>query len=148
MIDRFEGEYEFLSNFYQHPVFYNGQWWETNEHPFQAAKTLDLVEKLNIKNAATPGLAKRLGRHVKLRPDWEIVKTKVMYDICLAKFSQSKELAQKLLDTGDQELVEGNYWNDTFWGVCDGKGQNHLGKILMQIREELRGTDKEATNRS
>ena len=71
-----------------------------------------------------------------------------MYDICFKKFSQSEELKKKLLDTGDQELIEGNYWNDTFWGVCEGKGQNHLGKILMQIREELRGTDKEATNRS
>lgn len=148
MIDKFDGEYEFLSNFYQHPVFYDGQVWASNEHAFQAAKTDDLIEKLRIKSALTPGQAKRLGRIAPLKANWELIKVKVMYDICFKKFSQSEELKKKLLDTGDQELIEGNYWNDTFWGVCEGKGQNHLGKILMQIREELRGTDKEATNRS
>ena len=60
-----------------------------------------------------------------------------MYDVCKAKFTQNPELAEKLLATGEQELVEGNNWNDTFWGMCRGKGKNMLGNILMKIREEL-----------
>ena len=83
--------------------------------------------------------AKRMGRRVELRVDWETVKERIMYEICLAKFTQHSELAQKLLKTGTKYLVEGNYWGDTEWGVCNGKGKNKLGKILMRVREELRG---------
>ena len=61
-----------------------------------------------------------------------------MEDICRAKFTQNEELKKKLIDTGDATLIEGNTWNDTFWGVCNGVGENNLGKILMKIREELK----------
>ena len=73
-----------------------------------------------------------------LRDDWEAVKIQIMYQIVYAKFSQNPLLKQKLLDTGDAYLQEGNTWYDTFWGVCNGVGQNNLGYILMRVREELR----------
>ena len=85
-----------------------------------------------------PSKAKQLGRKVKLRKDWEEVKTNIMYDICLAKFTQNQDLKEKLLKTGNAILIEGNWWNDTYWGVCNGIGENNLGKILMKIREELK----------
>jgi len=86
-----------------------------------------------------PSEAKRLGRRVRLRSDWEQVKYDVMLDVVRAKFNQHPDLAQKLLATGDEELVEGNDWGDTYWGVCNGRGKNMLGKILMRVRAELRG---------
>ena len=85
-----------------------------------------------------PSSAKRKGRRVKLRNDWEEVKDQIMYEIVLNKFSQNEELRKKLIATGDEYLEEGNTWYDTYWGVCNGKGKNKLGKILMQVREELR----------
>ena len=86
-----------------------------------------------------PSEAKRLGRRMRLRSDWEQVKYDVMLDVVRAKFNQHPDLAQKLLATGDEELVEGNDWGDTYWGVCNGRGKNMLGKILMRVRAELRG---------
>ena len=86
-----------------------------------------------------PSEAKRLGRRVRLRSGWEQVKYDVMLDVVRAKFNQHPDLAQKLLATGDEELVEGNDWSDTYWGVCNGRGKNMLGKILMRVRAELRG---------
>ena len=85
----------------------------------------------------TPGQAKRAGNKLVLRPDWEQIKIIVMTDLCRIKF-QDPHMRKLLLDTGDAELIEGNWWNDTFWGVCNGIGQNHLGKILMAIRNLLR----------
>ena len=95
----------------------------------------------SIKNeflSLSPSDAKRLGRRVRLRNDWEDVKDKVMYDICIAKFMQNKNLAQLLIETGDATLIEGNTWGDRVWGVCDGVGENRLGKILMQIRAKMK----------
>ena len=92
-----------------------------------------VLTKLNLSEA------KRLGRRVRLRSDWEQVKYDVMLDVVRAKFNQHPDLAQKLLATGDEELVEGNDWGDTYWGVCNGRGKNMLGKILMRVRAELRG---------
>lgn len=86
-----------------------------------------------------PNRAKAMGRRVKLRKDWEDVKNRIMYEICLAKFVQNKELRDALLSTKDEELIEGNTWNDTYWGICNGKGLNMLGKVLMRVRSELRG---------
>ena len=68
----------------------------------------------------------------------EEVKDQIMYEIVLNKFSQNEELREKLIATGDEYLAEGNTWHDTYWGVCNGKGKNKLGKILMQVREELK----------
>ena len=137
MIDSFRGQYYFLSNFYNADVEYDGITYKNNEAAFQAQKVLSDGEKLRF-SELDPRKAKKLGRKVKLRKDWNDVKDNYMYEICKAKFTQHEDLAQKLLETGDEELVEGNKWNDTYWGVCNGKGKNQLGKTLMRIREELK----------
>jgi ribA/ribD-fused uncharacterized protein len=137
MINSFEGEYAFLSNFYEHPISNGVITFPTNEHYFQAMKTLEDDERLAIARAATPGQAKRMGRSVKLRPDWESIKLDVMETAVRVKFTDP-ELAAKLVATGDEELIEGNWWNDTFWGVCNGVGENHLGKILMKVRADIK----------
>jgi len=81
-------------------------------------------------------LAKKRGRKVTMREDWDQVKIPIMEDLLSQKFSDPV-LAKKLVETGDSQLVEGNWWGDVFWGVCRGEGQNNLGKILMKIRERL-----------
>ena len=100
-------------------------------------KTLDINQRRAIANASTPGLAKKMGRSVSLRPDWEDIKDDVMLEGLYRKFADD-ELADWLLDTGDEELVEGNWWHDRYWGVCDGVGQNKLGKLLMKVRSEIK----------
>lgn len=137
MIESFTGQYRFLSNFYPCPVEFEGISYRTVEHAFQAAKTHDLLYRTFIENAETPAKAKRLGRKAPLRENWEEVKIDVMHDLLREKFEHF-ELAMSLLSTGDEELVEGNWWGDTFWGKCNGFGANHLGHLLMEIREELR----------
>ena len=142
MIDKFEGEYAFLSNFYPSPI----EVWideevhlmaPTAEHVFQYLKTPSEEEGIDILMAQTPGQAKRLGRKCFLRKDWEEVKDHAMLSVLRAKFA-NPELKEKLIATGDAELVEGNHWNDTYWGVCNGIGKNMLGKLLMQVREEIK----------
>lgn len=105
-----------------------------------SAKTLDPKLKEKIRQADTPGKAKKIGRSVDLREDWEDVKIAVMIAVIRRKFSARyrPELCQQLIDTGDAILVEGNTWGDTFWGVCNGKGKNNLGRILMARREVLK----------
>lgn len=134
-IDRFEGPFAFLSNFFPAPVF----GYPTVEHAYQASKTLDKEERGKIRAAATAAIAKRLGKTVTLRGGWEELKLPYMEVLVREKFTRHPELGKRLLATGKEELVEGNWWGDTFWGVSQGKGENHLGKILMQIRAELEG---------
>lgn len=134
MIDSFRGAYHFLSNFYPAPVTYNGLTYRNNEAAFQAQK--DLTRSKDF-TSLEPGTAKRLGRRVVLRPDWEDVKLGIMEELVRAKFEQNPELKEKLIATYPQRLVEGNNWNDTFWGVCRGRGNNALGLILMAIRNEF-----------
>lgn len=145
MINNFDGPYAFLSNFYDSPFeilvgdkLYTAK---TVEHGFQAAKVINYhnEEALEILAAPTPGKAKRLGRKCHMRPDWEQVKDRVMLSLLRKKFADPV-LAEKLIATGDEELVEGNWWGDRYWGVCvtDGIGQNKLGQLLMQVRNELK----------
>lgn len=132
------GEYSFLSNFYLvDEGLYAGM---TVEHWFQAGKTQDEAWRNRILDAESPGVAKKLGRRAPLRSDWEEVKLPLMLKCLRTKFTTGTKLAQRLLDTGDAELIEGNWWGDAFWGVDQktGKGENHLGRLLMQVREELR----------
>lgn len=136
MIDNFRDAYAFLSNFYDVPVEYNGLCFCNSEAAFQAQKTVDETERVQFTNLDASN-AKRLGRIISLRDDWERVKIQVMYEVCYAKFTQNPRLAKWLIETGDEILVEGNTWNDKFWGVCNGEGANNLGKILMAIRTEL-----------
>lgn len=136
-IDSFMNENRFLSNFWMQPVEYDGAVYPCNESAFQAAKCLDSKDRKPFETMG-PSDAKRAGRRVKLRSDWESVKISVMTDIVRKKFAPGSGLAEKLLATGDAQLIEGNTWNDTFWGVCRGRGRNELGKILMKVRDELR----------
>jgi len=136
MINKFTGRFDFLSNFYLHKVDFEGVTYPSSEHAYQAAKTLDKSLRLGIANLPTPGKAKKAGKNLELREDWEDVKVDIMREILVTKF-QDPELQTKLLDTGYHELIEGNTWGDRFWGVCEGTGQNHLGKLLMSIRQNI-----------
>ena len=142
-IDSFNRDYAFLSNFYESPIEFEGIKYPTVEHYFQAMKTLNLSERKNIADAPTPGKAKQFGRSVWLRADWENVKDDVMLAGLRLKF-QIPELRTELLNTGDAELIEGNFWHDNTWGDCvcdkclDKPGENRLGKLLMKVREEIR----------
>lgn len=146
-IKSFHGENYFLSNFSPCMLVYEGITYPSTEHAYQAAKTLDLGERLKISKLPTPGMAKRAGRNIQLREDWDKIKNQIMHDICKTKFSKSY-FKLRLLATGDAYLEEGNTWCDNYWGVCTcGKcpenkkqpkeNQNHLGLILMQIRESF-----------
>lgn len=138
-IDSFKGDHAFLSNFYRSSiVMHDGMEYPTVEHAFQAHKTHDMQERHHISQLDTPGKAKRAGRKVKLRDDWEEIKVAIMRGIVERKFLDHRDLREKLLATGNAELIEGNTWNDIFWGMCRGKGENHLGKILMEVREYFR----------
>lgn len=142
-ITDFRGVYDFLSNFYAADVEYEGATYPTIEHAFQAAKSLDYAEHRSVKAAGSPGIAKRMGRKIKRRSDWFDVSLVIMEMLVKQKFTRYPELKSKLLATGSANLIEGNNWNDRFYGcIYDDKqnewvGENHLGKILMKIREEL-----------
>lgn len=136
-IDRFTGSNRFLSNFWSVAIAFEGQTYRTVEHAYQAAKTHDEDERRRIRNEPDATGAKRRGKNVDLRLDWDLVKIDVMRELLRQKFG-TEPLRSRLLRTGRAKLVEGNWWGDQFWGVCDGKGENHLGRLLMEIREELR----------
>jgi len=142
-IDSFRGEYGFLSNFYDCKVYYNGMTFKNSEAAYQAMKCLSAEEALSFQEHSASE-AKHHGQLVKLRPDWEQVKLRNMEEIVRAKFVQNVHLAKKLVATGDAELIEGNTWGDTYWGVDTRKkkGENHLGVILMGLRSELTAMNK------
>jgi len=157
MIDKFSDYYHFLSNFYPHTFSYptpdstGGPWlttWQSKEyrsteHAYQAFKADNEAEHEYVRNLDTPAKAKRAGRTVSKRKDWEQIKFDLMLDLLRAKFSDTM-LAKLLMDTDDKKLVEGNYWHDNIFGncTCDAckniEGKNMLGKLLMQIRDELK----------
>jgi len=130
-------EHGYCSNFYRTPITVNGEFYPTVEHYYQACKTMDLEEHEMIRTLSTPKEAKFAGYHVKLRPDWERVKEGVMLEGLRAKFTAYSVLREKLLSTGDAVLHENSPW-DKYWGYAKGKGQDRLGILLMQVREELR----------
>jgi ribA/ribD-fused uncharacterized protein len=132
----FRDTYAFLSNFYESPFTIKGVEFKTVEHFFQAMKCTDKKEFMSIVNCETPGQARSLGRRVNLREDWQDIKVSVMYKGLKKKF-EDPLLEKLLLNTFDRKLVEGNTWNDTYWGVCNGRGENVLGRLLMKVREEL-----------
>ena len=143
IIRQFKDEYDWLSNFYLCNILYKGEYYTSAEAAFQAQKCVDENEK-KLFLTLPPGKAKRLGRIVKLRTDWEQVKEKIMYEILLIKFTQNIELKEKLLDTNDNYLMEGNNWGDIFWGVCPPEGEpgknglNVLGELLMKVRSDIK----------
>lgn len=137
IINKFSGANAFLSNFYPCEIYIDGLCYPTAEHAYQASKTTDPVWRERIQKCKTPGIAKRLGKKVPLdNPLWlEDRGLLVMRDIIARKMA-SKAIRDKLKATGDKKLIEGNSWGDTFWGVCNGKGENNLGKIWMEIRKK------------
>jgi ribA/ribD-fused uncharacterized protein len=153
MIDKFEGRFRFLSNFYPCKIEHKGITYPSVEHYYVAMKVTemqlidgkyytaaDFREMLpKIKEA---GDVKKLGQRIKVRKDWDEKKFDFMDWGVREKF-KDEYLGDLLLSTGDQDLIEGNWWHDIYWGVCSctkctGKGENNLGKILMSVREELK----------
>lgn len=144
----FFGEYRYLSNFHLCKVVVDGLEFPSSEHAFMYGKLTD--EKKEWVSPVTHRSlyddvillsckdVKAWGRTVDLRPNWDAERLKVMEDALYSKFTLNEDIKQKLRDTGDLYLEESNWWKDTFWGVCNGVGQNHLGKLLMKIRNELK----------
>jgi hypothetical protein len=146
-IEKFADEYRFLSNFYAVPIVIGDDVFPSVEHAYQAAKNPTDVHWRACLIAPTPGIAKRLGWRTKLRPDWHEIRAEVMFALLKQKFAKGSALAAKLLETGDEELVEGNYWHDVFYGQCNGTcssgphvpfGDNVLGELLMDVRAGLK----------
>jgi len=156
VIARFRGAYGFLSNFHMCPVEYEGIKYPSSEHAFQAAKTLSISVRRRIQDAGTPAMAKFIGSQLILRPKWDDIKIETMKKVVRAKFEQNPVLRMALFETGDAVLVEGNGHGDDFWGAIRKKkhglpkwetegdpwyGHNHLGRILMELREEMTNGD-------
>jgi hypothetical protein len=141
VIREFTGRYAFLSNFYPARVHYEGIWYPTTEHAFQAAKSYDHFTREWVATWPTPGQAKKAGRTIKIDGDWEARRVNVMSDVLALKFVRDGHLARMLDDTGSEWLQEGNTWGDTFWGVdlSTRVGDNMLGQLLM-VRRELNRT--------
>lgn len=139
-VKMFRGQYAFLSNMHPASFLWDGRMYLNAEAAFQSAKCLDPFERDRFSHMDGK-TAKREGKKVLLRKDWEQVKVGLMKEIVTAKFAQNKDLLQQLIFTGSVTLTEGNMWNDTFWGVNlkTGKGENHLGRILMEVRAALGG---------
>jgi ribA/ribD-fused uncharacterized protein len=140
IISEFQGDYRWLSNHVPVIVTYDGHKFPTVEHAYVYSKTLVKEEQelfLAEMDDMSPGQAKRLGKSLTLRPDWESVRLDIMRDLTRQKYSK-EYYRSKLLQTGDAEIVEGNTWGDTFWGKYKGEGENNLGKIIMEVREHLR----------
>jgi len=136
-ITRFRGEHRFLSNFWPAPVKFDGEVYATVEHAYQASKTTNREDRQRIRNCKTPSQAKSMGKKIDLRLNWEDDRVTTMLQLVLKKFYRGSDLAEMLLETGEQILIEGNDWGDEYWGVCNGKGCNFLGEILMIVRKVL-----------
>jgi ribA/ribD-fused uncharacterized protein len=133
-------KYGCFSNFSAHPVEIRGKEWPTSEHFFQAQKFAGTEHEEAIRRAKSPMIAARMGRDRSkpIRPDWELVKDDLMREAVRAKFSQHRDLREILLATGDAAIVE-HTENDSYWGDGgDGSGMNTLGRILADVRAELR----------
>ena len=146
MIDNFDGQYKFLSNFHLSQIYYEGNAYPTVEHAYQAGKSTEHFFRKLIASlpASKAGLAKRRGRDIKLRPDWKSLQIDLMHELLCNKFKQ-EPFRTKLLETKDAIIIEGNYWHDNIWGdcLCGGdtckkiEGQNWLGRLIMDIRSQL-----------
>jgi len=140
-ISKFENEFYFLSNFYPRQIEYKKLIWPTSEHIYQACKAKTEEDFMRIREAVTPGQARKLGRKIAIRPDWFNIRLEVMVGVVTLKFDQHIDLKQKLLNTEEAILIEGNFWHDNFWGDCycrkciNIKGLNYLGRILMGLKK-------------
>lgn len=137
-IESFSGANRFLSNFWPCEVEFEGMIFRSVEAGYVASKTLDLEIRKQVQQLDTSGKCKAFGKTIILRPDWKDVKLKVMEYLLRQKFKKGSELGNKLVETFPKILIEGNTWNDTFWGICNNEGKNHLGKLLMKIRKDIK----------
>lgn len=139
VVTRFSGDEFFLSNFHESSCIHDMVIYRSVEHAYQAAKSLDATARALVAAETTPGRAKHVGRYLSLRRDWESVKLDVMLSCVRSKFTVSLYLQDMLRATAPMPLVEGNHWGDTFWGAIGPAliGQNHLGRILEQVRAEV-----------
>jgi ribA/ribD-fused uncharacterized protein len=140
-IHGFFNEYRFLSNFWPCTIEYEGLKFNNSESLYMAHKSGNVEDFTKFAGITKPGDAKRLGRTVKLRSDWDQVKFAIMEDVLRLKFGQNPDLRAKLLATNEVELIESNSWHDNIWGSCicsqcGNKGKNNLGKILMKLRQD------------
>lgn len=136
-ISKFVGKNRFLSNDYMADVIYNGILYCCNTSAFESQRSTDSIIRMEFADLS-PYSAKVRGRCIETREDWNTVKEQIMMEICVQKFLQNPKLMKQLFDTGDAELINSNNYKDTYWGTYNGKGSNTLGKILMQIREDLK----------
>ena len=143
-ITSFTGRYRWLSNFWTVTVRgTDGRPYRTVEHGYVAAKCMFVTDRIAVQALHTPGAAKRFGRNVRLRPEWaaEGFRLLIMKMLLIQKFADPT-LRSELLETGGMPLIEGNTWGDTFWGESPlGTGSNHLGKLIMRIRDDLMRTE-------
>jgi len=144
-VESFTGEFFFLSNMYPCRVVVDGMAYPSTENAFQAMKTDNREERVSFQ-ICKPKEARRLGRKLELKDGWEMKKIELMEALVRYKFTMYRDLTWALTQI-DGEIVEGNTWGDEYWGCCNGKGENHLGKILMNIRDDflkgkLRGIGK------
>jgi len=140
MIEGFQGEYRWLSNFWPAIIQVSDVTYPTVEHAYVASKTHMLFSPQDLKwfLSLSPGQVKRVGRQLDLRPDWENSKFTVMYELTKIKYGNANlKLQEKLIATHDEYIEETNHWGDTYWGICDGEGHNWLGYIIMQVRDEI-----------
>lgn len=135
VIDDLHGPNFFLDNFHYCEVVFEGIKYPSTEHAYQAAKSLSDTARHAIAICPSPGIAKSRGNRLKIRRDWDDVRYEVMRRVLIRKFVQPRFL-RGLLATGKLHIIEGNTWNDTYWGVCNGVGENKLGELLMDLREK------------
>lgn len=140
-VERFKDQYSWLSNMHEFDGFvYGNLHFTSTESFYQAMKTMNPTDRKRISQMNGYN-AKREGKKIQLRDDWEEVKDDVMLFALRLKFKNAK-LRKKLLDTGDSLLIEGNFHGDHYWGVCKGLGLNKLGLFIMQVREEIRAGEQ------
>lgn len=164
MINNFKGEHSWASNFSLHGFWYDNIWFPSNEHFFAAMKTLNREHRIAISKAAKSWIAKRMGSpngykgfKIELRDDWNEIRDDVMLYGLRKKISNHPFIARKLVATYPEQLIEGNWWHDNYWGDCSCQrcknipGLNKLGKLWEKVRLELinkpQGTPTYTTNK-
>ena len=131
----FTGVHFFLSNFYFTKIEFEDKLYPSIKHTYQTTKTLNQDEREQVRLCKSAGDAKRMGQKVTMREGWDNLKIPTMRQLLYKKFETGSELFNLLQRTGEATLAEGNWWGDQFWGICNGVGDNHLGKLLMEIRD-------------
>jgi ribA/ribD-fused uncharacterized protein len=132
-IKGFFGDYRFLSNFHISDVIFEGDLYPSSENAYQAAKCVDLSHRKQFMDCS-PAESKRLSKTIVIRDNWHLIRYEIMANIVFDKYYRNIELRHSLVDTKQKYLEETNHWSDTYWGVCNDRGENKLGKIQMGVR--------------